>query len=264
MNENIKYIAAGAAVVVASIGAVLYITQRKPKAPKPPEPVPVTAPAPVAETEEPAIKHPVATPPEPEPLPSLEQSDQPLFSALEGVIGQLPAQQYIVPQELVRHIVVTIDNLPNEKAAERVRPLKAAPGKFAASGPEDALTLDPANYERYKPLVQVFRSIDNQQLVALYSRYYPLFQDVYESQGHPPQYFNDRLIEVIDHLLATPDPQGPIRLVRPNVQYEYADPQLESLSAGQKTLLRMGSANASAVKEKLRSLRATLAAQPKN
>ena len=109
--------------------------------------------------------------------------------------------------------------------------------------------LDPANYERYKPLVQLIRTSDTQTLVAIYVRYYPLFQEAYESLGHPPEYFNDRLIEVIDHLLATPDLQGPIALAQPGVQYEYADPGLESRSAGQKVLIRMGSENATAVKE---------------
>jgi hypothetical protein len=264
MNENIKYIAAGAAVVAASIGAVVYITQRKPNPPRPAQTSVVPAPAPVAPAEEPAIKHPIAAPPEPEPLPPLAASDQPLLNELSSLVGKMPAEQFVIPQDLVRHIVVTVDNLTTEKVAERVRPLKAVGGRFAASGAEESLTLDPANYERYKPLVQVIRTTDTAQLVALYTRYYPLFQEVYEGLGHPPQYFNDRLIEVIDHLLETPDPQGPIRLVQPNVQYEFADPRLESLSAGQKALLRMGSANATVVKEKLRALRAALVSQSGN
>ena len=121
--------------------------------------------------------------------------------------------------------------------------------------------LDPANYERYKPMVQLIRSSDTQALVATYTRYYPLFQEAYESLGHPPEYFNDRLIEVIDHLLATPEVQGPIALAQPNVLYEFADPGLESKSAGQKVLIRMGSENAAAVKDKLRELRTALLAQ---
>ena len=103
--------------------------------------------------------------------------------------------------------------------------------------------------------------MDTQRLIATYTRYYPLFQEAYESLGHPPQYFNDRLIEVIDHLLETPDLQGPIALAQPNVLYEFADPALESRSAGQKALIRMGSENATAVKDKLRELRSELIAK---
>ena len=78
--------------------------------------------------------------------------------------------------------------------------------------------------------------------------------------GYPNGYFNDRLVEVIDNLLATPDPKGPIALVRPNVMYTYADPGLEGRSAGQKLLIRMGPENAKAVKAKLTELRAVITA----
>jgi hypothetical protein len=181
--------------------------------------------------------------------------------ALEGIIGNEPAERFIVTKDLVRHIVVSIDNLPEQKVAERIRPVKSPPGKFTAGGTEDAPVLDPANYERYKPLVEMIRSMDTQRLIATYTRYYPLFQEGYESLGHPPQYFNDRLIEVIDHLLETPDLQGSIALAQPNVLYEFADPALESRSAGQKALIRMGSENAQAVKDKLRELRSELIAK---
>ena len=54
----------------------------------------------------------------------------------------------------------------------------------------------------------------------------------------------------------------PIRLVRPHVLYEYADPDLEALSSGQKMLLRMGAGNAEQVKQTLRQLRAQIATAP--
>jgi hypothetical protein len=42
------------------------------------------------------------------------------------------------------------------------------------------------------------------------------------------------------------------------VLYEFADPKLERLSAGQKILLRMGRENALKMKAKLREIRETL------
>ena len=260
INENTKYIAAAVGVVALSIGAVLYITQRKPRPPAPAETVAAKAPA--APPEEPAIKYPITAAPAPEALPALDGSDEPLLSALGGVIGKGPAEKLLVPESLVRHIVVTVDNLPTTKVAERLRPMRPVAGSFLAAGGEDALTLDPANYQRYKPLVEIVRSIDDEQLMAIYVRYYPLFQESYENLGHPPQYFNDRLVEVIDHLLETPDVKDPIALVRPNVQFEFADPGLEARSAGQKVLIRMGSANAAVIKEKLRALRTRLIEKP--
>ena len=89
--------------------------------------------------------------------------------------------------------------------------------------------------------------------------YYPLFQQAYRELGYPDGYFNGiRLIVVIDHLLETPDVIEPVALTQPNVMYEYADPELESRSAGQKIMMRMGSENAARVRAKLREIRAVL------
>ena len=57
-------------------------------------------------------------------------------------------------------------------------------------------------------------------------------------------------------------PREPVRLVQPKVMYQFADPELEARSAGQKLLMRMGNANAALVKDKLRALRAELTASP--
>lgn len=263
MNENIKWGAAAAAVVGLSIGAVVYFSGRKHVEPPPAEPVVAATPPRVAAPEEPAIKHPMPAAQQQEALPALNESDETIQGAVKGLVGEKPFEQIFIPDDLIRHIVVSIDNLPEQKVAEKIRAVKPVPGRFAVQGSEDAPVLDPANYERYKPMVQLLTSIDTKQLIATYTRYYPLFQEAYESLGHPPDYFNDRLVVVIDHLLETPDVHDPVRLVQPSVQYKFADPQLESLSAGQKALIRMGSANAAQVKVKLRELRTALLAQPR-
>jgi len=111
-------------------------------------------------------------------------------------------------------------------------------------------------------MVAVIRKLDMQQLAAVYLHFYPLFQRVYQDLGYPNGYFNDRLVQVIDSLLATPQPAGPIELTRPNVMYTFADPSLEARPAGQKLLLRMGPDNASAIKAKLSELRSIVTAAP--
>jgi hypothetical protein len=97
-------------------------------------------------------------------------------------------------------------------------------------------------------------------------RLYPLFQQAYEDLGYPKRYFNDRLVEVIDQLLATPEVagelkvhlpaiNGPVQPERPWVLNEFDDPALQSLSAGQKILLRMGPVNERRMKTKLSEIR---------
>jgi hypothetical protein len=52
---------------------------------------------------------------------------------------------------------------------------------------------------------------------------------------------------------------GEVPSTRPWVRYEFADPKLEALSAGQKMLVRMGSDNARRLKAVLAELRRRVA-----
>jgi hypothetical protein len=131
-----------------------------------------------------------------------------------------------------------------------------------AKGDELHATLGAQNYQRYAPLIDALRQLDMKRVAAVYLRFYPLFQKAYQDLGYPNDYFNDRLVKVIDGLMVTPQVTGPIDLVRPNVMYLFADPALESRPAGQKLLIRMGPENAQVVKQKLSELRAIIAAAP--
>jgi hypothetical protein len=195
------------------------------------------------------------------PLPALDQSDGPLHDALSELIGVKTLDQLVKPNLLLRHVVVTVDNLPRKRVALELRPTKPAPGQFMVSGEDqNQPRLDPGNYQRYAPYVRAVQGLDVQRFTAVYYHFYPLFQEAYQNLGYPNGYFNDRLVVVIDDMLATPEPAEPIALVHPNVMYQFEDPNLEALSAGQKLLLRMGPANAAIVKAKLRELRNAVAA----
>lgn len=194
------------------------------------------------------------------PLPPLNESDEYFEMALTDLFGNALEEQ-LVDTRLIERLVATVDNLPREKLAERIKPLDTVPGQFTVERQNDGtaaggrFTIDPANYERYDALVAMVANTDTQQMVELYQRFYPLLQKAYADLGYPDAYFNDRVVEVIDHLLATPEIEGPVELVRPHVLYEYANPELEQLSSGQKALIRIGSENAAIVEEKLREFR---------
>jgi Protein of unknown function (DUF3014) len=156
--------------------------------------------------------------------------------------------------------VVTTDNMSRKKVAVNQRPIKPTDGQFMTSSSGDQLTISPQNYERYRPFMEVVKTVDIDRTVQLYYHFYPLFQSAFDDLGYQDAYFNDHLIAQIDHLLATPDVSGPVALTQPNVMYLYADPALEALSPGQKTLIRMGPANETLLKARLRELKTQLLA----
>lgn len=221
--------------------------------PPPPEP---PAPPPVSETEPPAPTVPLAEEIE---LPPLDDSDRETREALAAAVGDRPVESFLVPSQVVRKLVVTVDNLPGDKVALRLRAVEPIPESFVADGNiDDGYALSEDNYERYGRFVRSVDAVEPEQLAAAYFRYYPLLQEAYEELGYPGRQFHARVIAVIDDLLAAPSPSGTIELVRPKVMYQFADPALESLSAGQKMMIRMGPDNAYIVKAKLRELRAVL------
>jgi hypothetical protein len=205
--------------------------------------------------------HPLEAPGEAEgaelrPLPPLEDSDDYFRIELSDLFGEALGEQ-LVERSLIERIVATIDNLPREHIADRIKPMSGVSGQLAVNEgeKEGEYFLAAENYDRYDALVGMVAGADVSEMEEVYRRFFPLFQKAYVELGYPQGYFNDRAIEVIDHLLATPQPDGPLALVRPHVLYEFADPELEELSPGQKLLLRMGNEHSATVKEKLREFR---------
>ncbi|MCW9059574.1 MAG: DUF3014 domain-containing protein [Gammaproteobacteria bacterium] len=260
---------------ILAVGLYLYFStpEETPELPLPP--------APVVESEpEPAIRYPVPEPvpaipddaleltaepeemlPEPEteePLPALEDSDGLMTQVYEELFGEPALERWFNLANPVRHLVATIDNAGREKMAVKQRPLKPVEGAFLVEGNEERMFIHPDNSRRYLPYMRLAEALDLERMAERYFRFYPLFQQAYEELGYPDAYFNDRLVEVIDLLLVTPEPRQPVLLVRPHVLYEYADPELEALTAGQKILVRVGPENAARLKARLRALRALL------
>jgi Protein of unknown function (DUF3014) len=258
-SENARPWMLGGAALVAAAVVGFFVWRHYSSQQQAPVPTPVARPVPSAAAGPPPIANPIpAEAAGGAALPALNESDQLVHDSLAGVIGRAPIEQYLVPQNIVRHIVATVDNLPRHKLAVELRPVKPTPGQTATTAQGDLVTLSSDNYQRYAPFVHVVQTVDVKALAVVYQRLYPLFQQAYEDLGYPGKYFNDRLVEVIDHLLATPEVQGPIQLTQPKVFYEYADATLEGRSAGQKLLIRMGPANERAIKAQLQALRAQI------
>ena len=232
-------------------------------------PAPAPAPPPLPESLEPqnpidAIALPASG------LPTVADSDTRVMKALVDLMGSKNVADFLQFEGIVRRTVATVDNLAREQSPASTWPVQPAKQRFITEGKAGAQTIAAGNAARYTPIVQLAESINPAKAAKTYAQLYPLFQKAYEELGYPGRYFNDRLIAVIDHLLQAPEPSGPVqvRLVevkgkvssqRPWVRYEYADPQLESLSSGQKIMVRMGLENERRMKASLRGFREQIA-----
>lgn len=243
----------------------------------PAEPAPVAAPAAAPAT--PAVEHPIdAAGPgaegqsDKEPLPALADAGPQVNQMLERLVGRKNVLSFLQIDGFLPHLVATVDNLARPHAPVTVWPASPTPQRFTTqrNGADGTETIHPDNSRRYQPLVSLIESVDTAQAVGMYRRLYPLVQQAYAEQGFPGRYFNDRLVQVIDHLIDTPVPaqapavhlvevKGSVPSQRPWVRYEFADPQLQNLSAGRKILLRVGADNQRRLQAKLAEFRLHLA-----
>jgi hypothetical protein len=233
------------------------------------------APAPVSQVppaSEPAVRYPIEAPvatAASAPAPDVE-------TLLADLFGRKAVLTLFQLQDFPRRFVATIDNLGRSHAPPALWPVNPAGGRFLVEKLDGGEIISADNGLRYTPYLLLLETVDLRQAVAVYARLYPQFQRAYEDLGYPKRHFNDRLVEVIDQLLATPDVQWPVRVrlpviggplqpERPWVMYEFSDLALQSLSAGQRTLLRLGPVNQRRVKTKLAEVRrlATAGALPR-
>ena len=113
-------------VVVIALGAALYFGRRH-KEEVAATPTAAEMPTETAPTT--AANHPIESPAATEPLPALAESDPTMLQALDQLFGRQLAQ-YLVPKDIVRHAVVTIDNLPRKKNAVQMWPVKPLGGEL--------------------------------------------------------------------------------------------------------------------------------------
>lgn len=278
-----------AAIVLALVAAAGYFAwqhyrpvpdlEAVPVAAAPAAPAEQTPPAaPAAAPATPTVEHPIDAAEtgadaqaDKEPLPTLADAGPQVNQMLERLIGRKNVLHFLQIDGFLSHAVATVDNLARPHAPVTVWPVSPTPQRFttqrnAADGTE---TIHPENSRRYQPLVGLIESVDTAQAVGMYRRLYPLVQQAYVEQGFPGRYFNDRLVQVIDHLIATPVPaqapavhlvevKGSVPSQRPWVRYEFADPELQSLSAGRKILIRIGPDNQRRLQAKLADIRGHL------
>lgn len=197
------------------------------------------------------------------PLPLLEDSDAELLDTVATWLDGADPRRFLVESFLLQRLVATVDNLPRATLTREIYVAQPVPGELVRAQADGREWLDAANFARYDAHVALFEALDARRVVSAYVRFYPLIQQAYRELGAPEKQFNDRLVEVLDHLLLAPEMAGPLELVpvaeRP--RWAFADPRLEGASVGHKALLRMGPDHAARVKAKLRTFRELLAGQ---
>lgn len=190
--------------------------------------------------------------------PILQQSDEGLLEQLKKLTSLHPVVEWSETQDLARRFVVVVYNLAYGDVAHRYLPVKAPEQPFRATGTGEKLRINAKSYGRYDAYASAINGIDAEKAVAIYRFFYPAFRTAFSELGEPRKSLHNELVKAIDHLLETPDIEGDIFLVRPNVYYKFADKNLERLTPAQKQMLRVGDVNRALILGKLEEVKALL------
>ena len=265
MSDN-KLLIASLVIVGIALAGSLYYVFRSSKEPPPslsqivipkPAPQPTPQPQPATPTPQPEQQTQPAKPAF--VLPRLDDSDKLVRDGVVSLTRNEAINGWLGPSQLIRRCVAFIDNAAHGNVSRTEVPFLAPDKPFKAQKiSNEEFLMDPASYDRYNQVTNIFASIDSKRAAQFYVLVKPLFEKAYAELGYPNKDFDKVIFSAISRLLETPVIHGPIKLVRPSVMYKYANPRLESLSAVQKQLIRMGPENTKAIKAKLSELAAAL------
>lgn len=261
-----------AAIIVAIImvGVVLLFYPRGDDVPVPPvddatppaatEPEPLPPAEDIPVEEEPAAPSPAddpETPAEPEepPLPTPEESDPLVREQIVAAGAGDELAGFTEGENLVQRLVALVDGSSRGAMLRKILPMEAPDEAFPVEKQGGELFMSQAGYDRYDRYVDAVVALDTEAIVESFHELRPLYEQAYAQLGLEPDELDNAVIRTLDRIIAAPEVEDPIALEQKSVMYTFADPQLESLPAIQKQMLRMGPENTRRLKEKARELR---------
>ena len=216
----------------------------------PPEPPPIQPEPPVE----------AATEPDPIVLPPLAESDAFVREHLVGELVGTAGADWLDESDLVLRAAAVIANGRDGNIPTRLLRFARVPGAFEVEDADGVTVIAPATHARYDALVETATAIPPGHAAELIVLLEPLLVEGLAMLGRP-EAPRALLTATLQHVLDTPVTRDPIAVEQPKVFYLFKNPTLESRSALQKQLLRMGPDNVRALKTYARELASELAAR---
>lgn len=261
---NVAQVGLIAILIGVAIAGGLLLTNSLPPDDLAPAPAPASQPeaSPPAEVE--TLAEPEQTPvpetkpePAPEParppLPSLQESDETVRDALGDVPLGTAGQQFLLPSNIIERTTSVVYLLAEGEVPYKLVPIARPKAAFPITDDGLQVTADPEGHARYDAFAVWIQSLDIESLLAAVDWLLPLFREAWSFYGDSGSSFDQAVLYTLDLIIYTPEiDTSEARLFRKEAVWLYEDPALEELAPIQKQLLRMGSANASAIKAKAR------------
>lgn len=189
------------------------------------------------------------------PPTSVENSDDKVREAAADLSE--PLAGWLTPVEQIRKWVALVEQMASHKLPSRNLPVVYNKDSFLVMETERGLVADPANYQRWDPLIKAITALDPKQVAIYYKKWSPLLESSYNELGNP-QSFDNQFRTTVEHMLFVEPVPANAKLIRPKVFYEYADAKLENADALSKWMWRLGPDNMAALQAWLKALQSYL------
>ena len=184
----------------------------------------------------------------------LDQSDEVVRKSAGDLSSNAVLGQWLKSRDLVRRFVAAVDAIANGQSPRPQADFFVLKAAFPVLQKNGRTLLDPAGYDRYNVVADVFDSMGATACAKLYRDFQGPIEQAYRELGYPAGGFHKTLFRAILEILRTPVVDAPIVLEKRVASYVFTDPKLEELSPAQKHLLRMGPENLQLIQSKLREL----------
>jgi hypothetical protein len=242
------------------VGYIVYQRQRA----KTPLAVaaPVTAPAPPAAPARPTTGPLVQA--ENIPLPPLAETDALVRQLLVKLSSHPKVLAWLATKGLIENFAVATLNISDGKSPALQHWRNLTPeGRFSVLNTAGGTMLDTKSYRRYDAYAAAISGLDAPGTARLYLTLKPRIMEAYRNLGYPEGDFDSVLERAMHELITTPATMpNEIPLREKVITYQFADPNVESLSGAQKQLLRMGPENMRIVQNKLKDIAVQLGLHP--
>lgn len=212
--------------------------------------------------------------PEPEPVPVFfpeaveppppavteETADDYAREIVDSLNGGKALKQFVAGNYVVERTVAIVDALRRGEVPYKLLPVGKPASAFPISDDGLRVTMDPAGFSRYDGFANWVNSLDIDATVAAFNDYELLATAALSNMGVSDFDIRGAALGATTQILATPSLPADAELMRNEANWMYMDPELESLTALQKQVLRMGPENAELVQQKARELRGALLA----
>jgi hypothetical protein len=190
--------------------------------------------------------------------------DDLLRRMVSGGSKSLDLAGWLANPDVIQRMAAAARLVSEGKSPRPVLMFVEIPGSFTVIDRADGkILLDPKSYARYDALVAALTSLEPAYAAKMYSDLRPYFESAFSQVARPNESFDDVLSAAVLRVTSVQVPEGDIELIEKGAIFLYQDPALESLSAAEKHVIRMGPKNVEALHAWLRSFSQSVGLRPK-